>query len=441
MKSYFKKISYFLAMFCIIASYVSCNKPANIAVYSYPAPLPSGMTPTSGYPLTDVTITGKSFGTYPNAVTVYFGGIKADTIRSCTDNQIVVQVPANAVSGRVTLKVWTHTVDSIGHYTVIPPPTITGTSSNAASPGDTFTITGTNFGTNISAIQVTFKGTTAPVSATVTAVTSTQITVTVPSNFSSGPVTVFVNGYPLTGPSIAYLVTVPDPVYQLDFENNLTQTLGILPATYIQGSASPITYITGISGKAAYLAGYLSTASGDNNQAISLPQNVAQYNELSVSCWVLYDGSGPNSNYGTPIFSFGHTRGNNITLDASTGYPDLNQQISSTVVFENVPGFSGYNNFQLKSTKSIVGTTWHHVVMTLSKSTLTQNIYLDGALIATQALPAAYDITAYVQDRNYLGVGCVSSSGEPGMKGGIDKFQIYNSVLTANQVYTLYYKK
>ncbi|WP_158994566.1 IPT/TIG domain-containing protein [Mucilaginibacter sp. L196] len=434
----FLKYSISIMLVSIIATmYISCQKGPNFEIVQYPAQTVTGMTPNSGYPGTYITISGKNFGTLTGAVKVWFGGVKADSIISCANTQIVAKVPATAITGKVTLQVWTHTNDSIGNFTVIPPPTITGTSNSAAAPGDTFTITGTNFGTSISAIQVKFSGT----SATVTAVTSTQITVTVPTSFTSGNVIVYVNGYPVVGPAIAYLVSVPDPVYQLDFENNLTQTIGIAPATYIQGSASSLTYITGISGKAAYLAGYLSTAVGDNNQAISLPQNVAQYNELSVSCWVLYDGSGTNSDYGTPIFSFGHTRGNNITLDASTGYPALNQQISAAVVFENVTGFSGYNNYPLATTKSIVGTAWHHLVMTLSKSSLTENIYLDGALIASQALPAAYDLTAYVQDRNYLGVGCVSNTGEPGMKGGIDKFQIYNSVLTANQVYTLYFKK
>ena len=50
-------------------------------------------------------------------------------------------------------------------------------------------------------------------------------------------------------------------------------------------------------------------------------------------------------------------------------------------------------------------------------------------------------LTVYTQDRAYLGAGCVSNTGEPALKGAIDKFQVYNSALTANQVYTLYYKK
>lgn len=437
MKSLIKNIRYILVFLGFAAVYLSCNKGPNIKTYSYPAPEPADFSPKSGYPGTDVIITGKNFGTYVNAVKVYFNGIKADTVRSCTDGQIVVKTPLNGSTGKITLQVWTSSVDLNGVYTYITPPALKSVSANAGAPGDVITIKGSGFGADPSKIKVSFNGTLG----TLNTVADTSLNVTVPTGFTSGNLIVSVNGYPLTGPAFAYLTSVPNPVYQLDFESNLSATIGTTAAAYIQGSASPLTYITGISGKAAYLAGYLSTSSGDNNQAISLPQNIAQYNELSVSCWVLYDGSGTNSNYGTPIFSFGHTRGNNVTLDASTGYPDLNQQISSSVVFENVTGFAGYNNYQLKTTKSVVGTAWHHVVMTLSKSALAEKIYVDGALVGTLTLPSSFDLTVYTQDRSYLGVGCVSSSGEPGMKGGIDKFQIYNTALTANQVYTLYYKK
>jgi hypothetical protein len=437
MKCIITNIRLALALLSLIAVLGSCNKGPNIKVYTYPAPEPADFNAKSGYPGTDVTITGKNFGTYANAVKVFFNGIKADTVRSCTDGQIVVKTPLNGSTGKITLQVWTNSVDLNGVYTYITPPAIKTVSANAGAPGDIITIKGTGFGTDLSKLKVSFNGTLS----TINTAADTSINVTVPSGFTSGNIIVTVNGYPLTGPAFAFLTAVPNPVYQLDFENNLSATIGATGANYIQGTASPLTYINGISGKAAYLAGYLATSSGDNNQAISLPQNIAQYNELSISCWVLYDGTGANSNYGTPIFSMGHTRGNNITLAASTGYPDLNQQISSSVVFENVTGFTGYNNFQLKTTKSVVGTAWHHVVMTLSKTALSEKIYVDGTLTSTLTLPAAFDLTVYAQDRSYLGVGCVSSTNEPGMKGGIDKFQIYNSALTANQVYTVYYKK
>lgn len=427
-----------LLIVLIAALFAGCEKGPNYKLYTYPAGTAAGISPVSGYPGINVTITGKDFGTLVGAVKVYFGGVLADTVRTCTDNQIVVKVPAKAISGKVTLKIWTTTIDSVGIFTVIPAPVIKSVSAAAAAPGDVLKISGTGFGTSTSTVQVGFNG----VNGTVTAVTAdTLITVTVPSGFTSGPLTVYVNNYPVQGPSIAYLVAVPAPVYQLDFEGNLNATIGSTASTYIQGTAQPLTYVSGINGQAAYLAGYTSTGWADANQAISLPQNIAQYNELTISFWIQYDGTGTNANWGTPAYSIGHTRGNNIALNVSTGWPDMNHNISSAIVFENVTGFTGYNAYSVKTSATIKGSAWHHLCVTYSKTSLKAIIYSDGAQIGTITLPSAYDLSVYAQDRNYLGVGCVSNTNEPALKGGIDKFQVYNTALTANQVYTVYYKK
>lgn len=437
MKIYTRNLRYAAILLLLSVIQFGCNKPANIAIYTYPAPVPSGFSPSSGYPLTDVTITGKSFGTYANAVTVYFGGIAADTIRSCTDNQIVVQVPANAISGKVSLKVWTHTIDSIGHFTVIPPPTITHTSSNAASPGDTFTISGTNFGTSSSAIQVNFNGT----AATVTAVRDTLITVTVPNGFTSGKVVVLVNGYPVYGPSIAYLVAVPAPVYQLDFENNLNATIGSAPATYIQGKGSPYTFIKGIDGQAISLSGYL-VSDGGVAQAIVLPTNSGQYNELSVSCWVYHPGN-LSSTYFEPVWDFGTSnyplRNNHLGLDAATA--SWWNGAGENVVARYIYDINGtYAETNLITSQPIPQTGWHHLVVTASKANSQMITYMDGVVIGKTALPAYYDPMLAIQDKTFIG-SHADNTNNWDYAGGIDKFQIYNYVLTANQVYTLFYKK
>jgi hypothetical protein len=78
------------------------------------------MTPAQGKTGINVIITGTSFDTLPPAVRVFFGGIKADTVRSANNNQIVVKVPPTAVSGKVTLQVWNHKIDSIGTFTILP---------------------------------------------------------------------------------------------------------------------------------------------------------------------------------------------------------------------------------------------------------------------------------------------------------------------------------
>jgi hypothetical protein len=436
MKHILKQSINLVLIISFVTIFTGCEKGPKFDIVSYPAPVPASFGPTSGYPVTNVTITGKDFGSLKNAVTVLFGGVKADTVVSCTDNQIVVQVPAKAISGKVTLKVWTHTLDSIGKFTVVPAPTITKTSADAASPGDVFKISGTGFGTASSVVQVSFNGT----NATITTIQDTLITVKVPTGFTSGMLTVNVNGYKLKGPGVAYLVSVPLPVYQLDFEGNLNAAIGA-NATYIQGGGQPLTYSTGMSGKAVWFAGYESQGWGDNGQAISLPQNVAQYNELTISCWAQFDPSDPHGNWGTPVVGLGATRGNNISLNCSQGYPDFINNVAAGVVFENVPGFNGYNSYSTKTDKSIAGTTWHQLCITLSQKSLIAKIYMDGVQIGQLTLPAAYDLSAYTQSRCYIGQAAWSNTGEPAFKGGIDKFQVFNSALSSDQVYTLFYKK
>jgi gliding motility-associated-like protein len=72
----------------------------------------------------------------------------------------------------------------------IPPPTITSFTPTSGPVGTTVTITGTNFGTTTAGNIVYFGA----VQATVTAATSTQLTVTVPTGATFKPITVAVNG-------------------------------------------------------------------------------------------------------------------------------------------------------------------------------------------------------------------------------------------------------
>lgn len=177
----------------------SCEKGPNFKEYTYPAQTVTGLTPTSGYPGIDVTITGKDFGMYKNAVKVWFGGVMADTIRSCTDNQIVVRVPEKAITGKVSLQVWTTTIDSIGIFTVYPAPVVYSIASNNAQknvafPGDTLTIKGIRFGTDASKISVNFNGGTGTI---ITPVTDTAIKIKAPDSFASGNVALTINGLTL----------------------------------------------------------------------------------------------------------------------------------------------------------------------------------------------------------------------------------------------------
>lgn len=190
-------VGFIIAMAIIIAG---CEKGPQFRDFTYPAPKPTGLSPVSGFPTTTITISGSDFDTLPNAVKVWFGGIQATTIVSSNGNQIVVQVPSNAVSGKVSLQVWTTKVDSVGTYTVLAAPVINSIASknaqtNVAFPGDSLYIKGIRFGTDVSKATIKFNGTTAT---NIPVYTDTLIKVIAPTGFSSGNVTLTINGLTLT---------------------------------------------------------------------------------------------------------------------------------------------------------------------------------------------------------------------------------------------------
>lgn len=201
MKNKFLNIACWLIAIGIFGT--SCEKGPQFREFNYPAPVPSGMSPSSGYPLTDVTITGTNFDTLKGAVKVWFGNIPATNIVSVKGNQIVVQVPADAVSGKVSLQVWTTKVDSIGAYTVFAPPAITAdytnnAQSNIAFPGDTVYLKGKRFGTDVSKMQIKMSGTAVT---DIPLANDTIIKIIAPASFSTGTVTLTMGGLTISGPT------------------------------------------------------------------------------------------------------------------------------------------------------------------------------------------------------------------------------------------------
>jgi hypothetical protein len=114
-------LRYSFSVLITTAIYITgCEKGPQFKTYTYPTPSVTAMTPAQGKTGINLTITGTNFDTLPPAVRVFIGGIKVDTVRSSNGTQIVVKVPPTAVSGKVTLQVWNHTIDSIGTFTVLP---------------------------------------------------------------------------------------------------------------------------------------------------------------------------------------------------------------------------------------------------------------------------------------------------------------------------------
>lgn len=192
-------------------------------------PTIAGFTPTSGVPGTTVTIIGANFSTTAAENTVTFNGVAA-TVTSASATQLTVVVP-EATKGKISVTVNGKTVTSTNDFTVeeeVLSPAITSFSPTSAKVGTSIVITGTNFNNTVSGNVVTINGTVA----SVTAATTTQLTVTVPSGASgTGKITVTANGLMATS-SADFTVTT---------EGSTTPTISSFTASGAVGSALVIT--------------------------------------------------------------------------------------------------------------------------------------------------------------------------------------------------------
>lgn len=218
--SWFGFISFLAILF------VSCEKGPNYRAFNYPEQSVNGFSPNAGRPGYQITIKGSNFGDVKKAVTVYFNGIATsqDNIISVADQQIVVSVPQNASSGKITVKVWQFTKDVPGDFTFIPGGEITVTSPTFGLEGSLVTILGKNFGTTQSDIKVTFGG----VNAEVVSVSNTKIEVKVPKGGITGLIKVYVGLQEIQG------------IYFLVGEEKLTGTVIGTPGSWSNNPATTI---------------------------------------------------------------------------------------------------------------------------------------------------------------------------------------------------------
>ena len=165
-----------------------------------PQPAITSFTPTSGGAGKSVTITGTGF---TGATQVTIGGASASfTINS--DTQITAAVPSNASTGTITVTTGGGTATSSSNFTFIPAPTVSSFTPASGGVTATVTITGTAF---TGASLVSFNNTTA----NFTVNSDTQITATVPSSATSGPIGVTTGGGTATSNSSFTVVANAPP--------------------------------------------------------------------------------------------------------------------------------------------------------------------------------------------------------------------------------------
>lgn len=149
----------------------------------------TGFSSGSGAPGTTITIYGSGFSTVPSNNQVYFNGVLA-TVVAATSNSLTVLVPQGATSGTITVTDANGTVTSANVFSVstaASAPTISSFSPQIGTAGSTISLSGNNFQTAAAGDSVSFAG---GGSGTVTAATTTSLTVTVPSGSPSGKITV-----------------------------------------------------------------------------------------------------------------------------------------------------------------------------------------------------------------------------------------------------------
>jgi hypothetical protein len=107
-------------------------------------------------------------------------------------------------------------------------------------------------------------------------------------------------------------------------------------------------------------------------------------------------------------------------------------------------GFGDYsgtyvNDFSSSTTPQLTDNAWHHYAYTFNKVSNVMTLFVDSTNIAlslgTQASVAnlASPVAYYVGGADLQGVGLVL-----GFKGSLDDFRIYSTILTSNQVLTIY---
>lgn len=444
MKFPLKNIKFLTAILALAAVYTSCTKGPDIKSYSYPEPEPKAIYPEAGYAgFADVTITGSQFGDYKNAVKVFFNGIQADTIISCQDSVIVARVPALAASGKVSLQVWTHMIDSVANFTVLPNPVITSVTDSAGVPGDEIVIYGAHFGSDQSKVSISFNGT----PGTINSVEDSMVRVAVPSNFLPGNLRLTVNDFVVTGPGFGILVAIPGPDYALDFDGDLVDRISKAAATYNKGTAADLTWEPGQRGQAARFPGFtpVSPVTWNSSGTVSIPLTAFKQKDFTVTCWLNW-ASGRDV-YPDPIFEFGELRDTRIAFltrmgSAANSWNGTARKMVGRFLLNKTP-VTGWENYFAGSNGILLPTNkWVHVAFVFSYSNLSMKIYMDGKEIGSKNIDnAAADPFLMTIKKATVGGASYGSGTETNYGGLMDNFRIYNRVLTADQIYTDYYKK
>jgi hypothetical protein len=236
--------------------------------------------------------------------------------------------------------------------------------------------------------------------------------------------------------------TVPDvasgPVVHYDFDE------GTVLAADVSGNNNNIIYAGHFSGSGPTISTNAAAGSGsvsfDGGSYLTASSNLLSTlaGEFSVSLWLKTSQS-----YGNPG-DVGWEGAGIISADSpNSGAKDLIPvALTGGQVAFNIGDGSSDNT--LNSSATVNDNNWHHVVVTRSQSTGARQIFIDGTLDSSDIAS-----TVLLNSPVLLTIGCKSDASNPdptspsqhgsnGYQGLLDDIQIYNRVLSSQEVTYLY---
>ena len=200
------------------------------------------------------------------------------------------------------------------------------------------------------------------------------------------------------------LVRVPLSLYS--FEGNAQNSFGSTTAT-LAGNAA---YAAGSVGQAISLNGT------DSYVALPAAHPLSTYDEITLTTSVYWNGSSQWQR----IFDFGNNTNQYMFLTPRSG--------GNTLRFAIKNG----GGEQFVETSQLATGQWAHVAVTLGGGTA--KLYVNGELKATKS---GFTIkpSDFKPSKNYIGK---SQFSDPLFNGMIDEFQVYNHVLSADEIKAVY---